>query len=148
STSDSLTHYRVLHILRLLSVCSAHPPFPATLAMDVGGPPLDCKITRLPVEVCEHIMDMLSSSRPFVEDTRALRCCALVCRAWRVRSQRNLFYSVVLRDLTALQRFSAVLDNGPTFLTLSTRCRSWEFSVTKQALSRSFLSPSRGGSRC
>ncbi|TBU62328.1 hypothetical protein BD310DRAFT_988975 [Dichomitus squalens] len=81
--------------------------------MDVGGPPLDCKITRLPVEVCEHIMDMLSSSRPFVEDTRALRCCALVCRAWRVRSQRNLFYSVVLRDLTALQRFSAVLDNGP-----------------------------------
>ncbi|TBU37342.1 hypothetical protein BD309DRAFT_974251 [Dichomitus squalens] len=48
-----------------------------------------------------------------VEDSRALHRCALVCRAWRVRSQRNLFYSVVLHDLPALQKFSAVLDNAP-----------------------------------
>ncbi|TBU38944.1 hypothetical protein BD309DRAFT_970812 [Dichomitus squalens] len=48
-----------------------------------------------------------------LENTRTLHHCALVCRAWRVRSQRNLFYSVILHDLPALQKFSAVLDNAP-----------------------------------
>ncbi|EJF57286.1 hypothetical protein DICSQDRAFT_34059, partial [Dichomitus squalens LYAD-421 SS1] len=68
-----------------------------------------------PVEVCENIIDMLYSL-PIVErleNTRTLHHCALVCRAWRVRSQRNLFYSVILHDLPALQKFSAVLDNAP-----------------------------------
>ncbi|TBU37314.1 hypothetical protein BD309DRAFT_876683 [Dichomitus squalens] len=71
--------------------------------------------SRFPVEVCENIIDKLYSLFVIerVEDSRALHRCALVCRAWRVRSQRNLFYSVVLRDLPALQKFSAVLDNAP-----------------------------------
>ena len=71
---------------------------------------------RLPVEVCENIIDSLCSGdnvREQVENSRILHQCALVCRAWRVRSQRILFYAVVLRDLTALQRFSAVLDAAP-----------------------------------
>ncbi|EJF56202.1 hypothetical protein DICSQDRAFT_29745, partial [Dichomitus squalens LYAD-421 SS1] len=72
-------------------------------------------VSRFPVEVCENIIDMLYSLF-FVDrvaNSRALHRCALVCRAWRVRSQRNLFYSVVLHDLPALQKFSAVLDNAP-----------------------------------
>ncbi|EJF57279.1 hypothetical protein DICSQDRAFT_32800, partial [Dichomitus squalens LYAD-421 SS1] len=68
-----------------------------------------------PVEVCENIIDMLYSFPIMdrVENARTLHRCALVCRAWRVRSQRNLFYSVVLHNIEALQKFSAVLDNGP-----------------------------------
>ncbi|TBU27028.1 hypothetical protein BD311DRAFT_407438 [Dichomitus squalens] len=71
--------------------------------------------SRFPVEVCENIIDMLQLGprRRTNKDSRALHHCALVCRAWRVRSQRNLFYSFVLHDLPALQKFSAVLDNRP-----------------------------------
>ena len=42
---------------------------------------------RLPIEVCENVIDMLYSVvlRDQVEHTRALHSCALVCRAWRIR---------------------------------------------------------------
>ncbi|EJF56200.1 hypothetical protein DICSQDRAFT_28725, partial [Dichomitus squalens LYAD-421 SS1] len=68
-----------------------------------------------PVEVFENIIDMLYSVflTDRVEDTRALHSCALVCRAWRVRSQRNLFYSVVLHDVAAIEKLSTVLANAP-----------------------------------
>ncbi|TBU52255.1 hypothetical protein BD310DRAFT_940626 [Dichomitus squalens] len=84
-------------------------------AMDDDRAHLNPNVSRFPVEVCENIIDMLYSVAIVdqVEDSRALHRCALVCRAWRVRSQRNLFYSVVLHDLPALQKFSAVLDNAP-----------------------------------
>ncbi|TBU28585.1 hypothetical protein BD311DRAFT_317850 [Dichomitus squalens] len=65
---------------------------PASLAMDVGGPPLDCKITRLPIEVCEHMMDMPSSSGPL---SKILAPC------------------VAAPSCVELGVFSAVLDNGP-----------------------------------
>ena len=70
---------------------------------------------RLPIEVCENVIDMLYSVvlRDQVEHTRALHSCALVCRAWRIRSQRNLFYSVVLHGAEAVRRLAAALDNGP-----------------------------------
>ena len=69
---------------------------------------------RLPIEVCENIIDMLYSQGldDQVEHSRALHSCALVCRAWRVRSQRNLFYSVVLHGTEAVRRLASVLDNG------------------------------------
>ena len=69
----------------------------------------------VPVEVCENVIDMLYSGllKVRVEDARALGHCALVCKAWRVRLQRNLFYSVVLHGIPALRRSLAVLDNGP-----------------------------------
>ena len=72
-------------------------------------------IGSLPVKVCENMIDMLYSMLlpDQVEHTRALHSCALVCRSWRVRSQRNLFYSVVLHGEKALRRFVAVLDTGP-----------------------------------
>ena len=72
--------------------------------------------SRFPVEVCENIIDMLYSStllRDQIEHTRALRSCALVCRAWRTRSQRNLFYFVILHGTEAIRRLAVVLDNGP-----------------------------------
>ena len=74
----------------------------------------ESKDTSLPVEVWENILDMLYSFflRDQVEHTRALHSCALVCRAWRIRSQRNLFYSVLLRGAEYIRRFAAVLDSG------------------------------------
>ncbi|EJF57282.1 hypothetical protein DICSQDRAFT_25667, partial [Dichomitus squalens LYAD-421 SS1] len=70
---------------------------------------------RFPIEVCENIIDMLYSVYLIdqVEHSRALHSCALVCRAWRVRSQRNLFYAVVFHDLAAIEKLSTVLDNAP-----------------------------------
>ncbi|TBU22487.1 hypothetical protein BD309DRAFT_974274 [Dichomitus squalens] len=90
-------------------------PVSSKSAIDGDRAHPDHNASRLPIEVCENIIDMLDSLF-FVDrvaNTRALHRCALVCRAWRVRSQRNLFYSVVLHDLPALQKFSAVLDNTP-----------------------------------
>ena len=106
-------------------ICSFTPPllscvFTAlhcispSIAMD-NYRALSSNAGRRPVEVCENVIDMLYSFslRDQVEHTRALHSCALVCRAWRIRSQRNLFYSVVLRDTEAVCQLAAVLDNGP-----------------------------------
>ena len=70
---------------------------------------------QIPVEACESIIDSLYSHNinEQVEYSVALRCCALVCKAWRIRSQRNLFYSVVLRDIMALRRFKVVIETSP-----------------------------------
>ena len=71
--------------------------------------------SRLPIEVCENIIDMLYSQRwaDQVDHVHALHSCALVSRDWRIRSQRNLFYSIVLHSTEALYKLAAVLDNGP-----------------------------------
>ncbi|TBU37319.1 hypothetical protein BD309DRAFT_1064087 [Dichomitus squalens] len=102
-------------IFRLLCIPWTHSRRRATLAIDDDRAYPDKHASRFPVEVFENIIDMLYSLFLVdrVENTRALHRCALVCRAWRVRSQRNLFYSVVLHDLEALKKFSAVLDNAP-----------------------------------
>ena len=82
--------------------------------MDNNGG-LDGNASRLPVEVCENVIDMLYSVAMLdqLEHSRTLHSCALVCRAWRTRSQRNLFYSVVLHSTEAVRRLAAALDNGP-----------------------------------
>ena len=69
----------------------------------------------VPVEVCENVIDILYSGllKIRVEDACALRHCALVCRAWRIRSQRRLFNDVLLDGTAALQQFATVLRNGP-----------------------------------
>ena len=78
--------------------------------MDGSGSPS----LHIPTEVCENIIDKLYSQ--FTQDTfehiTALRSCALVCRDWRVRSQRMLFYLVQLFDSTSLHRLAVVLDAG------------------------------------
>ena len=67
---------------------------------------------NIPTEVCEHIIDMLYSTYPSdtVKDLATLHNCALVCRAWRVRSQKTLFYRVQLSDNTSVRQLSAILD--------------------------------------
>ena len=69
---------------------------------------------HIPTEVCENIIDMLYSE--ITEDTliniTTLHSCVLVCGAWRVRSQRMLFYLVQLSDIISFRRLSATLDHG------------------------------------
>ena len=69
---------------------------------------------NIPIEVCENIIDMLYSL--WTEDTlkniTTLRNCALVCRDWRVRSQRMLFYKVQLSQTSSFYKFSAILNSG------------------------------------
>nr|VWO95808.1 Dual O-methyltransferase/FAD-dependent monooxygenase CTB3 (Cercosporin toxin biosynthesis cluster protein 3) [Includes: O-methyltransferase (EC, FAD-dependent monooxygenase (EC ] [Ganoderma boninense] len=69
----------------------------------------------VPVEVCEHIIDMLYSDIDVSEGlqyTATLHSCALVCRAWRIRAQRTLFYSVHLINVASLNKFAAVLQTA------------------------------------
>ena len=69
---------------------------------------------RIPTEVCENIIDMLYSdlTRFTFEHIPTLHNCALVCRSWRVRSQRRLFYLVQLTNSVSFSRLSAILDNA------------------------------------
>ena len=71
--------------------------------------------SHIPTEVCENIIDMMFSlyTKETLTNIATLRSCTLVCRAWRVRSQKRLFYLVQLSDATSLRRLSAILDNGP-----------------------------------
>ena len=48
-----------------------------------------------------------------LENFAALRNCALVCRAWRIRAQRMLFYTVHLNGVASLYRFAEILQAGP-----------------------------------
>ena len=75
----------------------------------------ELRVVYTPTEVCENIIDMLYSvnAADTLKDIPTLRNCALVCRAWRVRSQRVLFYKVQLSDRTSLHRLSAILDDAP-----------------------------------
>lgn len=84
--------------------------------MDNHHRPGHCTARHIPVEVCENIIDQLYayfSLSNQVENVRALRSCALVCKDWRVRSQMRLFYSVVLREAAAVHRFAVALGTGP-----------------------------------
>ncbi len=75
----------------------------------------------IPVEVCENFIDMLYSPyRDFsdeLENFVGLRNCSLVCREWRIRAQRMLFYAVHLNDVASLYRFAATLQTGPHLCT-------------------------------
>lgn len=69
---------------------------------------------HIPIEVCETIIDTLYSFaiKQATTNIAALHSCSLVCRAWRIRAQRMLFYSVLLSDGTSLHSFSAALDSA------------------------------------
>ena len=69
---------------------------------------------HIPTEIFENVIDTLYST-PLddqLQSSDALRSCALVCRAWRVRAQMMLFHSVVLSDSASMYRFSTALDFG------------------------------------
>ncbi|KAI0353192.1 hypothetical protein OH77DRAFT_1427587 [Trametes cingulata] len=75
--------------------------------------------SRLPIELCETIIDLirpgdLDDWKTFPEESRALRACALVCRAWRPRAQFNLWRAVVLRPRERIvPEFTAALRSNP-----------------------------------
>ena len=73
----------------------------------------DDRGTPFPIEVYENIMDMVLVLRYKVLHVNTLRSCALVCRAWRIRAQRNLVYSVILLERAELRGFSASLNKRP-----------------------------------
>ena len=68
---------------------------------------------RLPVEVCERIIEHVYSSRQdLIPAMRATLCnCALVCRAWRPRAQIILFKRVEVRDKDSLYRLAELLHS-------------------------------------
>ena len=80
-----------------------------------SGPSESVRHVHIPTELCENIIDMLYSylARDTFQDIRTLHRCALVCRAWRVRSQRMLFFKVQLSDGPSVHRLSVILDAGP-----------------------------------
>ena len=90
-----------------------HTPLTTSLISSSSCP--EGSALRLPTEVCETVIDMLYSHRSLPEELeylRTLRSCALVCRDWRVRAQRMIFYLVHLSTVSSLKRFSAVLHVG------------------------------------
>ena len=68
----------------------------------------------VPTEIYENVIDMLYSqhTRDTLSNIATLNRCALVCRAWRVRSQRMLFYKIQLSAGSSLHRLVATLDSG------------------------------------
>ena len=68
----------------------------------------------VPTEIYENVIDMLYSqhTRDTLSNIATLNRCALVCRAWRVRSQRMLFYKIQLSAGSSLHRLIATLDSG------------------------------------
>ena len=67
---------------------------------------------HIPTEVCENIIDMLYSDRTedTLQDIITLHSCAVVCRAWRVRSQKMLFYKIQLSNSSSFRKLAEVLD--------------------------------------
>ncbi|KAI0743160.1 hypothetical protein C8Q80DRAFT_1108341 [Daedaleopsis nitida] len=65
----------------------------------------------LPLEVEERIIDILES------DVKALRVCALTCRAWRIRSRIHLFKAIRLTDRPRLDVLSHHLQGLPFLAT-------------------------------
>lgn len=78
--------------------------------------PLLAAVPTISTEVCENIIDKVYSTSSIVDrggipdGILTLRSCALVCRAWRSRSQRMLFYRVWLSNSTSFDRLSVILD--------------------------------------
>ena len=70
---------------------------------------------RLPIELCEHIIESIYSERFYLVSSALLTLsrCSLVCRAWRPRAQAILFTYVLLKDTAALHRFAALLARAP-----------------------------------
>jgi len=56
-------------------------------------------VERIPVEIIEHIIDML------YDDHNALKACSLVCHGWLTRARCNLFTELKL-DFHAMNRIS------------------------------------------
>ncbi len=77
---------------------------------------------RLPLEVCESVIDRVHHPSLFDHHATMYSCaalsqCSLVCRAWRPRAQKLLFYAVELRTAYLLYAFVELLDESPGIAT-------------------------------
>ncbi|TFK85516.1 hypothetical protein K466DRAFT_525725 [Polyporus arcularius HHB13444] len=77
---------------------------------------------RLPLEVCESVIDRVHHPSLFDHHATRYSCaalskCSLVCRAWRPRAQKLLFYAVELRTTYLLYAFVELLDESPALAT-------------------------------
>ena len=118
-------HLRViLHVPSTLRVCPiSSVPLTSTMVKIKKRRRHDthhfrCLHTRLPIELCEMVIDMLSPNvyvGPQPVAIRALWNFSLVCKALRTRSQMRLFHSVLLTDNHSLQAFRNVLRGAKGF---------------------------------
>jgi hypothetical protein len=63
--------------------------------------------SRLPIELCELIIDNLDYDHTF-------RACSLACRAFLPASRRHLFYHVHLTDRDSAERFLRIICSVPS----------------------------------
>ncbi|KAI0741059.1 hypothetical protein C8Q76DRAFT_210265 [Earliella scabrosa] len=77
--------------------------------------------SRLPVEVCERIIDLAAINPPYdtrydgtesIVDYQTLLACVLVCHAWRPRARYHLFYRVIVDSPKHLNLFLTAAENG------------------------------------
>ena len=108
SNSDKHTSGLALPPARLPPVTSLIPQVPAQSAF-----PSILTSPRLPQELCDIIMDELgrlgSDNFHWNLETRALKQCALVCRAWTPRAQLWLFRFVSLGSVESLRKLEVQL---------------------------------------
>jgi hypothetical protein len=62
---------------------------------------------RLPIELCELVIDSL-------DDDHTFRACSLACRAFLPASRRHLFYLVRLTDRDTAERFLRIICSVPS----------------------------------
>ncbi|KAI0683528.1 hypothetical protein C8Q76DRAFT_318178 [Earliella scabrosa] len=79
-------------------------------------------IGRLPIEICEHIIDACwRSDVPRVFSYHVLRQTSLVCSAWLPRSQMNLLYQVELTKESHVDLLLRTLQETPHLADLVVR---------------------------
>ena len=81
---------------------------------DAQSIPVEVK-PRLPIEVCERVIEAVFDDRYRLVPTATatLSRCALVCRAWRSCAQKARFKYVSIRDKDALYRFAGLISSYP-----------------------------------
>ena len=91
-------------------------PGPAVTNQNLHGDSSDARLLtsrpRIPIEVCELVIDHVASGTG-QETTATLQSCALVCRRWRSRSQYHLFHAVAIRNLHDVSSFATLLKGSP-----------------------------------
>ena len=80
--------------------------------------PMDPSIQRnwrLPLEICELILDAAYDRTHWQDSVTLLRTCTLVCKDWRHRAWAllNMRHAEIL-DTSALRKLSALLSNSPS----------------------------------
>lgn len=80
-------------------------------AQDTDLPP---GAARLPLELCELVIDHVSGYYDLNDSLLTLRACTLTCRAWEPRARRNLWrFGAVVRSAAHLDALLRRLDAAP-----------------------------------